>query len=52
MAASRKVAAPSGASSLRAVPRYDAAKYPGVAAIVVAMNNAMARWKTMPGPVE
>ena len=28
------------------------AKYPGVEAVAAAMNNAMARWKTMPGPVE
>ena len=45
--ASRKAAAPSGA-----VPLYDAAKYPGVAAVATAMNDAMARWKKMPGPVE
>jgi hypothetical protein len=46
--ASRKTAAPpSGAA-----PLYDAAKYPGVAAVAAAMNDAMARWKTMPGPVE
>jgi hypothetical protein len=45
--ASQKDAAPSGA-----VPWYDAAKYPGVAAIATAMNDAMACWTTMPGPVE
>ena len=50
--ASHKAAATSGASAFRAVPRYDAAKYPGVAAVAAAMNDAMARWKTMPGPVE
>ncbi len=44
---SRKAATPSGA-----VPQVDAANYPGVAAIAAAMNNAMARRKTMPGPVE
>ena len=48
-----KAAAPSaGASALRTVPRYDAAKYPGVEAVAAAMNDAMARWKMMPGPVE
>ncbi len=48
----RKAAAPSGASLARAVPRYGAAKYPGVAVVAAAMDNAMARWKKMPGPVE
>jgi len=43
----RKAAAPSGA-----VPQVDATNYPGVAAIAAAMNDAMARRKTMPGPVE
>ena len=47
MSTSRKAAAPSGA-----VPRYDAANYPCVAAIAATMNNTMACWKTMPGPVE
>ena len=47
MSASCKAAAPSGS-----VPLYDAAKYPGVAAVVAAMNDAMACWKTMPSPVE
>jgi hypothetical protein len=47
-----KAAAPSGASVTRAVPRYNAAKYPGVAVVAAAMDDAMARWKTMPGPVE
>ena len=48
----RKAAAPSGASVARAVPRYKAAKYPGVAVVAAAMDDAMAHWKTMPGPVE
>ena len=47
MSASRKAAAPSGA-----VPQVDATNYPGVAAIAAAMNDAMARRKTMPDPVE
>jgi hypothetical protein len=44
----RKAAAPSGASVARAVPRYNTAKYPGVAVVAAAMDDAMARWKTMP----
>ena len=47
MSASRKAVAPSGA-----VPRNDAANFPGVAAVATAMKDAIARWKTMPGPVE
>ncbi len=48
----RKAAAPSGASVARAVPWYDAAKYLDVAVVSAAMDDAMARWKAMPGPVE
>ncbi len=48
MPASRKAATPSGASALRAVPQYDATKYPGIAAVAAMMNNAMACWKTIP----
>ena len=48
----RKAAAPSSASVARAVPRYNAAKYPGVAVVAAAIDDAMACWKAMPGPVE
>ena len=47
MSSSCKAVAPSGA-----VPQVDATNYPGVAAIAAAMNDAMARRKTMSGPVE
>ena len=33
------------------VPRNDATNFPGVAAVATAMKDAIARWKTMPGPV-
>ena len=42
----------SGAVAPRAVPQFDAARYPGIAAAAAAMEAAMARWKKMPGPVE
>ncbi len=48
----RKAATPSGASVARAVLRYDAAKYPGVAVVAAAMDDVIAHWKTMPGPVD
>jgi hypothetical protein len=36
----------------RAFPQYDAAWYPGIAETAAALEDVMARWKTMPGPVE
>jgi hypothetical protein len=36
----------------RAVPWYDAVRYPGVAEIAGALEDAMARWKNMPGLAE
>ena len=48
----RKAATPSGVSVARAVPQYNAAKYPDVAVVAAAMDDAMARWKAMPDPVE
>ncbi len=36
----------------RAVPWYDAARYPGVAEIAGALEDAMAHCKNMPGPAE
>ena len=50
--ASHKAATRSSDPALRAVPRYDAAKYPSIKAILDAMKGVMACWKTKPGCVE